>query len=227
MANDLWRRAAAEGLATFCLVAAGCGAIVVNALTGELNHMGITAVFGLIVMVMVAATGHLSGAHLNPAVTLAFTLTRHFPRREVPIYWAAQLLGATVAAFLLRLFFGDVANLGTTLPLGNALQSLGLEIFMTAILMFVIMAVATDTKAAGQLAAIMIGATVALNSAWGGPISGASLNPARSFGPALASSTWTDQWIYWVGPILGAALGAQAYQLVRERHDAPAQGVES
>ncbi len=216
MANDLSRRALAEALGTFALVVVGCGAIVVNQMTGELGHLGVAAAFGLVVMVMVAATGHISGAHLNPAVTVAFALTRHFPSREVPVYAGAQLAGGTAAALMLRIFFGPVASLGATLPKGGALQALGLEILLTAALMFVITAVATDTKAVGQLAAIMIGATVAVNAAWGGPISGASMNPARSLGPALMAAAWADHWIYWLGPLLGAALGAVAYQLIRE-----------
>jgi aquaporin NIP len=145
--------------------------------------------FGLIIMVMVAATGHISGAHVNPAVTISFSLTRHVPWRDVPAYVAAQLLGAVGGALTLWVLFGNVAGLGATLPAGGALQSLGLEMLLSAALMFVIMAVATDTRAVGQLAALAIGATVGLNALWGGPISGASMNPARSLGPALVSGT--------------------------------------
>jgi len=119
-------------------------------------------------------------------------------------------------ALTLQVLFGSVANLGATVPAGSALQSLGLEILLSAVLMFVIIAVATDTRAAGQLAALAIGATVALNALWGGPISGASMNPARSFGPALVAGIWRDQWVYWIGPIVGAALGAAIYQLLRK-----------
>jgi aquaporin NIP len=215
MTNLLIRRAGAECVGTYALVTAGCGAIMVNALTGTLTHVGIAFTFGLIIMVMVAATGHISGAHFNPAVTIAFAMTRHFAWRDVPIYIGSQVIGAISGAFTLRLLFGPVANLGTTLPHGNPLQSFGLEILLTTVLMFVIMAVATDTRAVGQLAALAIGATVALDALWGGPISGASMNPARSFGPAMISGIWRDQWVYWLGPLIGACLGAVLYQFLR------------
>ena len=216
MKYAIWRRAGAELVGTYALVTAGCGAIMVNATAGELTHVGVALTFGLIITVMVAAVGHISGAHFNPAVTLAFALTRHFPIREVLAYVGAQLLGAVAGALTLQTLFGSVANLGATLPAGSALQALGLEISLSAVLMFVIIAVATDTRAAGQLAALAIGATVALDALWGGPISGASMNPARSFGPALVAGIWRDQWVYWIGPIVGAALGAVIYQLLRK-----------
>jgi aquaporin NIP len=177
---------------------------------------------GKIVVVMIAAVGHLSGAHFNPAVTLAFALTRHFPWREVPAYAGAQLAGAVAAAYSLLLLFGPVANLGATLPAGSVVQSFILEILLTAFLMFVILAVATDTRAVGEMAALAIGFTVALDALWGGPVSGASMNPARSFGPALVSGAWQDHWLYWTGPILGAAIGALLYQFVRVPISRPA-----
>jgi aquaporin NIP len=210
-----WRRAGAEFVGTYALVTAGCGAIVVNTSTGALTHLGVALTFGLIITVMIAATGHLSGAHFNPAVSVAFALSRHFPWRDVPLYIGAQLLGAVGGALTLQALFGPVANLGATLPTGSALQSFGLEILLTAVLMFVIVSVATDTRAVGELAALAIGATVALDALWGGPISGASMNPARSFGPALIAGIWQDHWVYWLGPLLGAALGAAIYQFLR------------
>ena len=216
MCKETWRCTGAEFLGTFSLVVVGCGAIMIAQSTGAFDHGGVALAFGLVVMVMVAATGHISGAHLNPAVTIAFAITRHFPLRTVPVYITAQLLGAVLGALVLRLLVGDVANLGATTPSGSLWQSLWLEVLLTAALMFVIIAVATDTKAVGQLAAIMIGATVAVNALWGGPISGASMNPARSFGPAFISNTWEAQWIYLVGPVLVAVIGALAYQLIRE-----------
>ena len=211
----LGRRAVAECVGTFVLVAAGCGAIVVNQATGALGHAGVAASFGLVVMVMIAAVGHISGAHLNPAVTVAFALTRHFEWRAVPAYVAGQLLGAVAGAAVLRAIFGFAGSLGATAPAGAPLQALGLEILLSAVLMFVIVAVATDTRAVGQLAAIAIGGTVALDALWGGPISGASMNPARSFGPALVAGAWRAHWIYWLGPIVGAVLGAAIYQFLR------------
>ncbi len=213
--TSLLRRTIAEGIGTYAIVTAGCGAIVVNAITGSLTHVGVALTFGMIVAVMIAAIGHLSGAHFNPAVTVAFALTRHFSWREVPLYVAGQLLGALLGAATLRALFGPIAYFGATLPAGSAMQSLGLEVLLTAILMFVIISVATDTRAVGQLAAIAIGATVALDALWGGPISGASMNPARSFGPALMAGVWDRQWVYWLGPLVGAILGAVAYQALR------------
>jgi aquaporin NIP len=213
----LARRAAAEGLATFALVFAGCGAVVTNAThQNALGSVGVSLVFGLVIMVMIYATGHLSGAHINPAVTIAFTMTRHFPGRDAIAYIGAQLLGATAGALLLLTAWSSKpAALGATVPSVSTGTALLYEIVLTAFLMFVIIAVATDTRAVGAAAAIAIGGTVGLDALFGGPITGASMNPARSFGPALASGTWTDFWIYVVGPVVGAAIGALAYQFIR------------
>jgi len=210
------RKLAAEAVGTFGLVFAGCGAIVVNAETGgAIGHIGIAITFGLIIMTMIYATGHVSGAHFNPAVTLAFAVSRHLPWQLVPRYWAAQLGGGLLAAVLLRALFGDLANLGTTLPRGSDRQSLLLETVLTFFLMFVIIAVATDTRAVGQAAAIAIGGTVGLEAMFAGPISGASMNPARSLAPALVSWTWESQWLYVAGPLVGATMGALVYQFIR------------
>ncbi len=197
---------------------AGCGAIVLDhERGGSLGAVGIAATFGLVIMVMVYATGHLSGAHINPAVTIAFTATRHFPRREALAYVPAQLLGAVAAAGLLRIVWhGSPAQLGATVPSVGDGAALVYEIVLTAFLMFVIMAVATDTRAVGAAAAIAIGGTVALDALFGGGVTGASMNPARSFGPALVAPEWSSFWIYLVGPVVGALLGAAAYQLIRE-----------
>jgi aquaporin NIP len=214
---DLGRRALAEGLAAFALVFAGCGAIVANQVyDGALGTVGVALVFGLVIMVMVYATGHLSGAHINPAVTLAFTLTRHFPPREAGAYIGGQLAGAVLAALALLAIWPDQpAQLGATVPCVGVGSALVYELILTAFLMFVIMAVATDTRAVGAAAAIAIGGTVGLDALFGGPVTGASMNPARSIGPALASGTFDDLWIYIVGPVAGAALGALAYQSIR------------
>ncbi len=219
---DLARRAGAEAIGAFALVFAGCGAIVTDATrTGALGAVGVSLVFGLVIMAMVYATGHLSGAHLNPAVTLAFALTRHFPRREALAYIGAQLLGAIAAASLLRAVWpSGPADLGTTLPSVGTGSALVYEAVLTAFLMFTIMAVATDTRAVGAGAAIAIGGAVGLDALFGGPITGASMNPARSIGPALVSGELHDLWIYVLAPIGGAATGALAYQLVRGRGDA-------
>jgi MIP family channel proteins len=214
---DLLRRAAAEGFGVFALVFAGCGAIVTDAVYGGvLGAVGVSLTFGLVIMVMIYATGHLSGAHLNPAVTLAFTLTRHFPPREALAYIAAQIAGAiAAAALLLAVWPSEPASLGTTLPSVGAGSAIVYEIVLTAFLMFVIMAVATDTRAVGAAAAIAIGGTVGLDALFGGAVTGASMNPARSIGPALVSGELHDLWIYLLAPVTGAALGALAYQLVR------------
>ena len=207
----------AEAIGTFGLVFAGCGAIIIDSVShGQITHVGVGLVFGLIITVMIYALGHISGAHLNPAVTLAFVLVRHFPLRRLVGYWFAQLMGAVLAAGCLRLLFGDVAHLGTTLPAGSVWQSFGLEFLLTFFLMFVIMAMATDTRAVGQAAALAIGATVALEALFAGPISGASMNPARSLGPALVSWTWTAQWVYLFAPLLGAVVGALVYRWIRD-----------
>jgi len=206
----------AEFVATFCLVFAGCGAIVIDSLShGQITHVGVSIVFGLVITAMIYATGHISGAHINPAVSLAFALTRHFPLWRVPLYWATQFLGAIAAAGLLRAMFGNVAKLGATVPANGDGQSLVMEAVLTFILMFVIMAVATDDRAVGQAAALAIGGTVLLDAMFGGPICGASMNPARSLGPAIVSGSLDHQWLYILGPVVGALLGAFGYELVR------------
>lgn len=213
---DLPRRAAAEFIAAFFLVFAGCGAIVADAVYGGLGTTGIALVFGLVIAAMIYATGHLSGAHINPAVTIAFTLTRHFPIRDAVAYVGAQVAGATTGALMLAaVWTGKPAALGTTLPSVGAGSAFAYEVLLTAALMFVIISVATDTRAVGSAAALAIGGTVALDAAFGGPVTGASMNPARSLGPALVSGELADLWIYLTAPFLGAALGGLAYQIVR------------
>ena len=203
-------------IGTFALVFAGCGAIMVDRLTGgSITTLGIGLTFGLVIMVMVYATGHISGAHFNPSVTLAFAATGHFSWREVPAYVAGQLIAALLAASMLKVVLGPVADLGATFPAGTATQSLMLESILTFFLMFVITSVATDGRAIGLMAGCAIGGTVALGAIFGGPISGASMNPARSLGPALAAGRLDSLWIYVAGPVLGAIAGAFAYRLVR------------
>lgn len=164
MNKALLRRAAAELIGTYGLVTAGCGAIMVNAQTGALTHVGVALTFGLIIVVMIAAMGHISGAHFNPAVTVAFAVTRHFAWRDVPIYVISQLFGGVLGALTLWLLFGNVAQLGMTLPTSTVLQAFLLEILLTAVLMFVIISVATDSKAVGAPAALAIGFTVGLDA---------------------------------------------------------------
>jgi len=209
------RALAAELIGTFALVFAGGGAIMVDAKTHSLGHVGVAIAFGLVIMVMIYAVGHVSGAHFNPAVSFAFGLTRHFPWTRVAAYWAAQAAGALLAAAILRASLGNVAHVGATLPSGSQGQSFLWEAILTFFLMFVIMSVATDTRAVGEAAAIAIGGTVGLDAMFGGPVSGASLNPARSLGPAFVSGDLHALWLYIAAPLLGAALGAFAYQFVR------------
>jgi len=205
----------AEAFGTFALVFAGAGAIMVDAKTHQLGHIGVAITFGLVIMAMIYAIGHISGAHFNAAVTLAFVLTRHFPLRRAVAYWGAQLAGALTAALVLRGSLGNIAHVGATLPSGTQAQSFLWELVMTAFLMFVVMAVATDTRAVGEAAAIAIGATIGFDAMFGGPISGASMNPVRSIGPAVVSGDLHALWLYIVAPVIGAALGAVLYQFVR------------
>jgi MIP family channel proteins len=163
-----------------------------------------------------------SGAHFNPAVTLAFALTRHFAWTRVAGYWAAQVAGALAAALLLRASLGDVADVGATLPSGSDGQAFVWEVVLTSFLLFVILAVATDTRAVGEAAAIAIGGTVGLDALFGGPITGASMNPARSLGPALVSGDTRALWIYLLAPAVGGLAGALAYQVVRGELTPPA-----
>ena len=215
-AVPLPHRMAAEFIGVFLLVFFGPGSAVVSAHQGSaISHEGIAACNGLAIMVLIYALGHVSGAHFNPAVTLAFGVARHFQTRDIVPYWLAQFAGALAAAGLLRALFDNAAHLGTTQPAGSAGQSFVLEVVLTFALMFVITAVATDVRAVGQAAAIAIGAMVGLDVLLGGPISGGSMNPARSLGPALVSGELKSLWIYLTAPPIGALLGALTYGLVR------------
>ena len=204
------RAVAAEFLGTFALVFFGCGAIA-----NGLPPTSVALAFGLVIAVMVYAFGHISGAHFNPAVSIAFAIGRHLPWSRVAAYASAQILGATVAALALRATLGPDADLGVTQPAGSDLQSFAWEVVLTFFLMLVITAVATDIRAVGQAAALAIGGTVALGALVGGPISGASMNPARSIGPAIVSGDLAHLWIYIAAPILGASLGTLAYRYLR------------
>ncbi|MDE2900144.1 MAG: MIP family channel protein [Chloroflexota bacterium] len=219
---SITRRFVAEFIGTFGLLFAGAGAIMIDEISGgATTNVGIGLVFGLTVAAMIFATGHISGAHINPAVTIGFALARHFPWKLVPLYWGAQLLGATAACLVLRGLFGNVADMGATLPGADEWVVVSFEALLTFFLMFVIMAMATDVRAVGAAAALAIGGTVGLASIFGGEISGASMNPARSFGPALVSGSWTAHWAYWTGPIAGAAVAAFTYAWLRESNAMP------
>ena len=217
---------AAEAFGTFCLVFGGTGAVAVGSVSGDpLGAGGVAAAFGLVVAVMVFAVGHISGAHLNPAVTLGFVVGRHFPLRDVAPYLAAQIGGAIGASFALRGLLGSQAALGVTQPqlVGKGAAFL-VEAGLTTVLMIVILAVATDDRAVGQLAALAIGGTIALEALVMGPVTGASMNPARSLGPAIAAADGADLWLYLVGPPVGALLGALLYGWLRTL---PPEGAEA
>ncbi len=214
------RRLLADAIGTFGLVFAGCGAVVVGATyPNTIDHYGICVAFGVVVAAMVFAVGHVSGAHLNPAVTIAFAAMGKFPWREVPAYIISQCIAAIGASYAVRFLLADAANLGATVPGIPILPALILEIVLTFFLMFVIAAVATDSRAQGQFAAVAVGGTVALLALVGGPLTGASMNPARTLGPALASGVFDGFWIYAVGPVVGAVAGAWTYQVVAWRPD--------
>jgi aquaporin NIP len=215
MDGGLRRSLAAEAIGTFTLVFAGCGAIMVDARTHALGHVGVAITFGLVIMVMIYAVGHISGAHFNPAVTLAFAVARHFPVGRVPVYWVAQLAGALAAALVLRSSLSGIAHVGATLPAGSDGQAFLWEAVLTFFLMFVIMAVATDSRAVGEAAAIAVGATVGLDAMFGGPVTGASMNPARSLGPAIAATDFRAVWVYLLAPCVGAVAAALAYRALR------------
>src|SRR5689334_24415670 len=200
---------------------------MVDARTGALGHVGVAISFGLVIMVMIYAVGHISGAHLNPAVTFAFAVSRHVPWPRGPRYWTAQLAGGLAAALILRASLGDVAHVGATLPGGSDGQAFLWEAVLTFFLMFVIMAVATDTRAVGEAAAIAIGATVGLDAMFGGPVTGASMNPARSLGPAIAAADFTAIWVYLTAPLLGAAVAALTYRFLRDEHREQLHAVEA
>ena len=201
----------AEFIGTFALVFFGCGAIA-----NGLPPTAVALAFGLVIAIMIYAFGHISGAHFNPAVSVGFAIGGHLPWPRVASYAAVQITGAVTGALLLRASLGPHADLGVTQPAGSDVQAFVWEVVLTFFLMLVITAVATDTRAVGQAAALAIGGTVALGALVGGPVSGASMNPARSLGPAIVSVDLTGIWIYLLAPILGSIAAAFVYRMLRE-----------
>ena len=217
----------AEALGTFSLVLAGTGAIVVNDVSGgAISHVGVALTFGLVVFAMIAAVGDVSGAHLNPAVSVGFALAGRFPWKAVAPYALSQCLGALLASAVLRFTFPDHGLLGTTVPQGPLLQSLVLEILTSAMLMFVILSVTTGSKEKGITAGLAIGGLIGLLAMFAGPISGASFNPARSLAPALVSGHLDALWLYFVGPLVGVALAVPACRGTRASDCCRATGCE-
>jgi MIP family channel proteins len=205
VAVSLSRALTAEAIGTFALIFFGPGAAVVDAQTGALGHTGVALVFGLTVTVVIAALAPISGAHINPAATVALTLAGKFPRGRALPYVAAQLVGASLAALLLLALFGPKGDVGVTVPAGSVAQAFVLETVMTFFLLLVALRSGLPWA---------VGGVVALEAAMGGPITGASMNPARSFGPALASGIWTAHWLYWLAPLLGAVLAVAASRVL-------------
>jgi aquaporin Z len=205
----------AEFLGTFALVFAGTGAIVINEVSGgTVTHVGVALTFGLVVLAMIYTFGEISGAHLNPAVTLGFFAAKRFDRRELAPYIASQVAGAICASLVLRLLFPENASLGATLPKGPPFQSFVLEFLLTFILMLVILRVSTGAKEKGITAGIAVGSVIALEAMFAGPICGASMNPARSLAPALVSRHAEHLWIYLIGTIAGSALAVPVNRLL-------------
>jgi len=214
-ARLVWRRYASEALGTFTLVAIGPGAVMVAARTGAFSVVGIALAFGLAVTIVVAATGHLSGAHINPAVTIGFWSVRRFPSRDVMPYIVAQSVGAVAASLVLAWILGPVGNYGATMLTLTVGRSFAVEAGYSAILGFVIIAVATDERTPAAVAPFAIGATVFAGALVTGPLTGGSFNPARSLGPALVGGIWTSHWLYWIAPITGMIAAMRIYELLR------------
>ena len=211
------KKLVAEFIGTFALVFAGTGAIVIDQISGSISHVGIALTFGLIVLSMIYTIGDVSGAHINPAVTIGFFAARRFPIQDVIPYILSQLAGAIVASLFVRLLFPSNALLGTTVPSGSQMQSFVLELILTTLLMFVILNVSTGAKEKGLTAGIAIGSVVGLEAMFAGPICGASMNPARSLGPAIVSGQLQSLWIYLIAPIAGALIAVPACICTREK----------
>ena len=210
------RRAVAEGIGTFFLVFIGPGAVMVNAYSdGAIGHAGIALAFAFVVLAMIYTIGHISGAHINPAVTIAFWTVRRFPGRDVLPYILAQSVGAIFASWTLIWMLSSVGNLGATVPSIRPGAAFAAEWLLSFVLMFVIMAVATDERVADGFAGVAVGLTVGFGAMMGGPLTGASMNPARSLGPAVAGGIWTAHWIYWLAPITAMIVAAHVYEFLR------------
>ncbi len=207
------KKLTAEFIGTFALVFCGTGAIIINEQSnGAVTHVGIAITFGFIVMSMIYALGNISGAHINPAVSIAFTVAGRFPLKNLLPYIVSQLAGAIAASAILKLLFPVNELLGTTVPAGSAMQSFVLEGILTFFLMLVIINVATGSKEQGMFAGLAIGSVVLLEAMFAGPICGASMNPARSLGPAIVSGHLENIWIYLAAPVIGATCAVPVWK---------------
>lgn len=212
----LMKKYIAELIGTYALVFCGTGAIMINEISGgAVGHLGIALTFGCIVIAMIYAIGEISGAHINPAVTIAFWSAGEFDQKEIIPYILAQLVGAILASATLYFLFPTANTMGETLPYGTIFQSFVLEIILTFFLMFVIINVATGAKETGMMAGLAIGLTVLLEAAFAGPICGASMNPARSIAPAIFAGNFTHLWAYILGPTIGALLAVGAWKVIK------------
>ncbi len=212
----MMRRYISEAIGTFSLIFCGTGAMTINEVTGgDVTHVGIAITWGLIVMAMIYAFGEISGAHFNPAVTIAFAYAKKFKWKEVPKYIIAQCIGAVVASSILAFLFPESDFLGGTLPKIDELRAFILEFLLTYFLMVVIINVSTGSKETGTMAGMAIGGVVLLEAMFAGPITNASMNPARSLAPALLSGHWEHQWLYFIAPVLGALLAVLTCKLVK------------
>ena len=217
------RKLVSELLGTFMLVFAGTGAITINEITGGgVSHVGIALTFGLVVMAVIYAVGDVSGAHINPAVTLGFWVAHRLPLKTALLYIVSQLTGALLASFAILFLFPETKSLGATIPSGSSAQSFVLEVILTLILMFVILSVSSGSKERGLMAGVAIGAVVGLEALFAGPISGASMNPARSLAPALVSGQLDFIWIYLTAPLVGALAAVPLCLCVRPKDCCPA-----
>ncbi|OVA10311.1 Major intrinsic protein [Macleaya cordata] len=213
---SLARKVGAEFIGTFILIFAGTATGIVNQQKqGSEGLLGLAVSSGLAVMIVIFSIAHISGAHLNPSITIAFAALNHFPWEQVPMYIGAQVMASICAAFALKGIFHPFMDGGVTIPSGDYAQAFTLEFIISFNLMFVVTAVATDTRAVGELAGIAVGATVTLNILIAGQASGASMNPVRTLGPAIAANNYRAIWVYLTAPILGALCGAGAYSIVR------------
>ena len=209
----------AEVIGTFALVFCGTGAIIINQETGgTVTHVGVAITFGLIVMAMIYTLGNISGAHLNPAVSIAFTIAKRFPLKQLLPYIVSQIVGALLASLTLKFLFPDNGSLGSTIPHGSAVQSFVLEFLLTFFLMLVIINVATGSKELGMFAGLAIGSTVLLEAMFAGPVCGASMNPARSIAPAVVSGQLEHLWVYIVAPVSGAIFAIPVWKFLNQKN---------